>query len=432
MTFRFPRFLPIILWALLIGSAAVRFYSATHYSPREAIWSDPGRHWENANRMIAADVMTSIDPLLYQVWLSAAVKITDGDTRALGVYAALLSILTPWFWYRFLREAMPFKTAALAGWAVLSWLPSWIGIFSYFMIETLLLPMIGVSLWMTWRARRKKDVASFVWAAIFWTLAILTKKVAAPLACLALVWLWVTQDEKGRKAFWTVIVFAALLFPAAWRCHHMTGAWAPAGYGSLNNVYFASGRREINIYLSRADGARWRWGFMSPSLTIGPFTPFSHWSSRRTGIVNAMIRSEFQRRDWDQAYATTRAPWRERLYWQWENTIFALFGYSWPDSNPSRFWEKMNNFSRWLWCPLLVIVMIGNGWRASRTRRMDLLSLLTMAGWFLLCAAPVGVAEGRYRKPFEGLLVANALLLATRGQASGSEAAGVRRNDGTD
>jgi hypothetical protein len=61
-----------------------------------------------------------------------------------------------------------------------------------------------------------------------------------------------------------------------------------------------------------------------------------------------------------------------------------------------------------------------------------LLSLLTMAGWFLLCAAPVGVAEGRYRKPFEGLLVANALLLATRGQASGSEAAGVRRNDGTD
>jgi len=39
------------------------------------------------------------------------------------------------------------------------------------------------------------------------------------------------------------------------------------------------------------------------------------------------------------------------------------------------------------------------------------LPVLTIVGWLALCLAPLGVAEGRYRKPFEGLLIANALWL---------------------
>jgi len=70
-----------------------------------------------------------------------------------------------------------------------------------------------------------------------------------------------------------------------------------------------------------------------------------------------------------------------------------------------------------------VLVAIANLrlWKAAR--RLSLLPLLTLTGWFFILFQPVAPAEGRYRKPFEGLLIANALWLMGRKERSKRAAA---------
>ncbi|MEZ4537798.1 MAG: hypothetical protein R3D26_22795 [Cyanobacteriota/Melainabacteria group bacterium] len=91
------------------------------------------------------------------------------------------------------------KRLALAGFAILAWLPSWIGIFSYFMPETIL-PLLGLSLWATYRAWSNSSNSRIALASLCWTLAILTKVVVLPAAIVAGFWLladkvWYQMEE---------------------------------------------------------------------------------------------------------------------------------------------------------------------------------------------------------------------------------------------
>src|ERR1035437_69804 len=119
--------------------------------------------------------MALFDPLVYQTWLSIVQRVTMGIPGLVAVYAAALSVATPWFWYRFLSETLDSKTLALAGWAALGLLPTWIGIYSYFMSETLLLPLIGLSLWMTLRAKRRLTLQTFLAMVAIWLITGLTR-----------------------------------------------------------------------------------------------------------------------------------------------------------------------------------------------------------------------------------------------------------------
>src|SRR3954469_24828205 len=107
-----PRFtlkyskLELILLALVVLGCALRITNVVHYNPIDALYSDPGRHWEHAKSNLDRDPLTAIDPMGYQIWLSTVARLTLGDRQAVVFYAALLSLLTPWFWYRFAREAL--------------------------------------------------------------------------------------------------------------------------------------------------------------------------------------------------------------------------------------------------------------------------------------------------------------------------------------
>ncbi|CAK0778539.1 hypothetical protein CCP3SC1_960015 [Gammaproteobacteria bacterium] len=65
------------------------------------------------------------------------------------------------------------------------------------MTETLLLPLLGASLWATMRAQRKRTVGTFVQMVIWWTLTGFTRLIAFPLGGLAGLW-WSGYPHKLR------------------------------------------------------------------------------------------------------------------------------------------------------------------------------------------------------------------------------------------
>src|SRR5690349_9793866 len=147
----------------------------------EMLGTDPGRHWAHVREPLVLSPLAGIDPIGYQVWLSAVAKLTIGDPIAMSCYTALLSILTPWIWYRFAREVFPEKESAQWCWLLLCWLPSWISIFGYTMPETLLLPLLGGVLWALWRAARKRTISALLIAVALATATLLTKLTPLPL-----------------------------------------------------------------------------------------------------------------------------------------------------------------------------------------------------------------------------------------------------------
>jgi hypothetical protein len=239
----------------------------------------------------------------------------------------------------------------------------------------------------------------------------MTKQSLVPVAVIAMAWLWIIQPGKGRRAVIAILIIMAVLIPAGLRVQSIIGVWAPLGYGTVNQIYMDSGNASMELTMERSGQKLGTWVFTSPSMHTTPFAPLSQWESERYGTCRFNIDLDNGSRGWQVALEQQGPSFVERLEHQWENVIFLLWGTSWPDNNPAHLWERLANYSRWLWAPLLMIVFIGNGIWLWQSEKWNLLPVLTISGWLFLCGTPLGIGEGRYRKPFEGLLIANALWL---------------------
>lgn len=401
----------LFFYALIALGCAWRIYEAIVHNPISHLWSDPQRHWDHASMPLVPSPMALFDPPVFQTWLSVIQRFTTRDIPLMvALYAGTLSVLGPWCWYRFLREILSSRTLALAGWALLALLPSWIGIYSYFMTETLFLPALGASLWLSKRAQRKKDFASFLAMVAMWIFCGLTRPVAIPAAALFATVIWFGHPQKLRTALWSAALIVATLAPISWRNYHYYGIWAPHGNGWINKIYANSGARIIELHFEK-QGAKWVYGFGSPSIDSKPFEPFSDWTSKRTGTVVVQVDFTHGERDWKKAHEASAlhgaAIWKLRL----ENWAYLFFGTSWPDNNPDYLMGRLANLSRWIWAPLGVLLLIATivWWRIALSRP---LVPLTIAIWLFFQAWMLVVPnEGRYRKPLEGLFVVYALVL---------------------
>jgi hypothetical protein len=199
--------------------------------------------------------MSAIDPIGYQLYIGALGKLTVKYSLLIAYWTSLLSLCGPWLWYRFLRELLPDRDWALTGWVILAALPSWSAIYSYFMQETLMLPLLGAALWATWRSRRKRDTASFIVAAGVWLLAGLTRGICFPLAAVAMTWLWVTQSDKSVKAVSSTILLLAVLGPLAGRSWSIARLVSPHGVGQLAHIYQLAGTSGIAFDFTRRQGS---------------------------------------------------------------------------------------------------------------------------------------------------------------------------------
>jgi hypothetical protein len=407
------RVVRILLFALLFGACALRVWLVFRFNPMDHVWSDPERHWILGSRPLDTQPMAAIDPIGYQVYLAVLAKLTVQSPVLVAFWTALLSLAGPWLWYRFLRELVPGRDWALAGWVLLALLPSWSAIYSYFMQETLMLPLLGAALWATWRARRKRTVASFVVATALWLAAGLTRGICLPLGFVALAWLWWQQEQKLAKALASLALVTLLAAPLAGRSWSIARVISPYGIGQMVVLYHRSGAQSMVIEFSRQGGReKWRYEMISPSAADRPFAPLSDWRWRREWTAHFAVDLDAGSRDW--AAARDRLPPIDlgRLVWlTTENMVMLFFGSSWPDTDRERWIGAFNHGSRWIWVPLTVLCL-GTSIARRRVERERLLPALIGTWIFVQGVFPLAVNEGRYRKPFEGLLVAQCLLVA--------------------
>jgi len=411
----------ILLYVLVVAGEGVRLALPFLVNPLDHLWSDPGRWWDYATKTgIETPPLALIDPVFYQAWLSFVAKLTLDVPELVAAYTGILSAVTPWVWYRFFRELLPDdKRLALVGWAVTAWLPSWIGIYSYFMTETLLLPLLGLSLWLSWRSMRKGTSSAFLWASLVWALTGLTRGIAAPIAVAVMAFVWPRQKRRWLDAAAMTLLVGSVLVFSGYRSYAKSGTFSPLGQPYMNEVYAKSGKAEIrvNYYSSRFPNLGYSYGFSSPSINNAILAPLSDWVTSRQGTVGVAIDLENQRRDWTAALAAVEKRVPSDIGLRLENLVLLLIGPSWPDENPAHLFERLGTWMRFVWLPILALglfTVLRPGVIASPGNRPLVLALLvwtTVQGFSLMA-----VNEGRYRKPGEGLMIA-ALLVGVQGSS---------------
>ncbi len=390
-----------------------RLVTPLEFSPLSAIWSDAFRHLSYAVTL-HDDPIAVAENIGYQLWLSVIIRIVTLDVFSVGIYTGLLSAITPWIWYRFFREAINSKLVAFIGWALIACLPSWIGIYSYFMTETLFLPIFGLALWFTWRALRKGTFNSFLLSSIFWMLTIMTRQFAVIPAFISIARLLFVSEERRGKLLALLILVMCTFTPIAYRSYKLIGVFSPVPYKPFDVIFFLSGREHVNLHITNSsNNTNYSYQFSSASVYVKPFAPLSDWHSSRLGAGDTDVFADIAHgtQDWSKALQKSWRGWK-LLFAMWlENIISLLFGPSWPDCNAHHPWEQLQLRSRFVWAPLLLLVVIGNIIYANKQKRIDFLQALVMSVWFACLLVPCVPVEGRYRKPLEGLLIANALWL---------------------
>ena len=407
---RNTRWLRAFLLLLLVLASGYRVWLVVQHNPMDWLHSDPARHWFAGTHPLDTGPMAAIDPILYGNYVAVLARMTAGSPILVAYWTALLSLSGPWLWYRFLRELIPGREYALAGWVILSALPSWSTIYSYFMQETLMLPLLGAALWATWRCKRKGDLASFLIATMVWMLAGLTRGICIPMAAVAMMYLWFLQDDKLRKSAFAVALLAAVLGPLAARSWYLARVISPHGMGQLASLYHRAGTNSISFEISRSGGTEtWRYNFRSPQHF--PFEPFSKWTTNRRGHVNVAIDLDHGMRDWNAARAALPKWTLQRYIWVTSDGLTHLFfDHSWPElEHLERPAHQAGRWIRWLWAPLAVVCLVATLvlWRRQRDHLLPFLLLAWLA-----VQMNIAVNEGRYRKPAEGLLIAQTLALA--------------------
>ena len=399
-----------LCYLVIIFGIAYRIDYIIEFNPMHEIWSDPARHWIQGTDVLRFDPMSQTDPIIYQLYIGALARLTLKIPELVAFYTILLACFTPWIWYRFLRELQPSKEAAIFGWALLSLIPSWISIYGYYMQETLFLPLFGLALYTTWRCKRKQTLNSFVAMVAIWVLAGLTRGVAIPLAAVACTWIWVLQEQKFNKAIWSLLLLGLIMGPLTYRSYNIMHIFAPHGVGHMNMIYAKSGARSIEIQYER-EGVRWGYIFQSPAAEAKPFAPFSDWQSQREGRVYAYVDIDKGMEDWETAFDKQSLSFEKYLWITRDNLILLFFSDSWPDSNRARTIGEINYQTRWIWFFLGVVGLVASALMWPQQRRHLLFPSMILIWFIVQGLLPISVNEGRYRMPFNGMVIAWLILI---------------------
>ena len=389
-----------ILYILIVAGSIARIGIIAFQHPFDWLVSDGGRHWQNGMRFFDPGFIEAIDPFLYQLWLHLLQEIFGKSWFAHWFFAALLSLAFPWTWYRFAREVLRTKAQALVVWGILIWLPSTFFMYCYFMNETLLLPILGLALWMTARSMRVKTVCSFVVAALFWGLACQTRAVALPLAGVAM--LYVSFSARNiRPVVVSALMICLCAIPAIVRSYPILNFVAPFGSSVFNKIYFASGARTIEMDIRE----RGHFVFESPSFSLGAFDPLSNWRTARVGRYRIDVSLARGLSDWDlelQRASTVGLPLLVARYA--ENLVFLMVGHEWPEANRDNWCGLLCLYSRFLWPPLILLCLLLSFVFFS-CRKMHLLPVLCLASMGAVLLHSDAVNEGRFRIPLEPLIL---------------------------
>ena len=409
----------LILTALIIVASCVRLVICLQHNPMDFLVSDAIRHWHNGGVFPRGGFWGASDPIGYQVFIFLLRLLTRDNRILVAVACGLLSVVMPWTYYRAARSLGFQKIPSLWVWAIIAWTPSLFTIYHYIMMETLLLVVDGLAIWSSGRYLRKGDTKSFLISIFFWTFACLTKPTVIPLAGIFVLWSCWKRRPSLRAVSIGALLALVMLAPQAIRSEVELGFIAPFGNPWLTKIQHRSGTKRTYIYFRGRVHPEWLENYLvsSPSCAIPPLEPFSSWRIRRAYIdssITITANSKNGARDWKNVYAGLDTSWDE-WFTQWgENITVFLFAPSWPEYDSDGWDSQLTLYTRWMWAPLIAVVL---GWNVSRffKRRFDLLPVAVTLFTLFLALQNVATTEGRYRKPLEPLLLMNAVwLISTR------------------
>jgi len=416
-----------LLLLLIVAASCLRVFACFQFNPMDYLYSDMYRHWDNGAIFPRGSFWGASDPIVYQVYLWLLRHLTLDNRLLVALASALLSVLMPWTYYRAARDFGLATIPALWVWALIAWTPSLLAIYHFFMIEALLLVLIGVALWMTARYLRKGGTSAFLLFIVAWTVASLTKPTVIPLAGVCFVWVWWKKSTPLRDIAIGAALAGVMLLPNAVRTKTELGFMAPFGNVWPHQIVHRSGARltRFHIYAHsdahRSVRPRVKHGFLelgSPSAFLQPLEPLSEWAIRRSYAKSTkvvIIHTANGERDWKEAYAAIDAGWDELLA-QWrENVVLFLFASSYPEiTTEEELWDsRLEYLGRWLWAPLILVVFVCNIGQFL-ARRFELIPVATTLFTLFLALQNVVLMEGRYRKPVEPLLLLNLVWLVGR------------------
>jgi hypothetical protein len=332
----------------------------------------------------------------------------------LGIYAALLSLIAPFVWFLFAQTILQKRIWALWFWVALTWLPSWVGMFSYFMNETILIPLIGLSLWLT---TRETADSSRRWVAfnLSWAFTCLTRIIALPIAVVAMGFAFREIEFRPRRALLTAVVWACVLTPFAFRSYQILRIATPFGLPYPHHIYWESGQQYILLHLTRpSDGTMFNYYFGAPSIFNEPLRPFSHYKIRPSGTVEVFVNLDRGAADWQAAAARNAPTFSEQLHLYGENALLFLLGDSWPDNNRDFIWDEVAYHFHWGWAVIILGAVAGSIAYTYQTRSLQLIPALAVVSFIVPLLSNAGVMEGRFRKPLEGIFILALFWLAER------------------
>jgi 4-amino-4-deoxy-L-arabinose transferase-like glycosyltransferase len=409
-----------ILWSLVGVGVLLRLVNPFYSNPLEFLISDPLRHFLNAKDCLRTGPHPSIayeviDPLGYQIWLSAVLRVTGGDRTAIALYTGLLSVLTPWIWYRWMRLSLDNKQLALAGYAVLSLLPDWIKLYQFFLQETLLLPLVGLSLWLSWRVLKEPYWRRYMASGFTWGCALMTKLTALPMAAITLGWLFLKsrQDKRHRRMAVSAIVVAILIFSLGpWKIYSRTHSLVPFPPGDYHRIWYESGKENLRFTIKFLDSQQGYTEYVvdagNPALDL-QLRPLFDWRTSRTGTCDMVI-------DMTKGAAhylpDTSMSVSDRLKYTGENIMYFFLGLSWPENHVSKdaqagIFHSLIKSSRFLWFPITLAIIV----MAAIQRRRDIMIVLFAGSLAFFLFQQSIIFEARYKKPWEGIAVATLLSL---------------------
>lgn len=178
-----------VLSFLIVAGTIFRFCYPFICNPLDHLISDPDRHYRNATSMFDQFIYSWLDPPFPQLFLRVMLIIFTNTRFGVPFYFGLLNAVLPWCWYLWGKELFASEKKALIYLTVLVWLPSWIGIYGYFMDETLLLPALGLALWLSWKARKKNTAKYLLLAVLAWAITLSIKLSAIFELVIVLPWL---------------------------------------------------------------------------------------------------------------------------------------------------------------------------------------------------------------------------------------------------
>ncbi len=391
---------------LILLGTVIRLVLPFYRNPLDRLTSDPLRHWVNGQQFFSPELMGGSDPIVYQIFVRIVQETSHGNALLFAAISGLLSAVMPWLFYRAAKEFGMNRCRALITWAILALMPSLFVIYNYVMMETLLLPFVGLGLWLSARHLRKRTLAAYGFSCAVWVLACLTKPTVLPLAAICLLWTGWVAPGRWKSTLVLAFIGAVMLAPTAIRTKSTLGFFAPLGNPWITKIQHRSGARKIEIHFGREN-----WNFVSPSCNMIPLAPLSPWRIRRgtedsTIVVHADTLSG--EAGWRRAYDELSLDAGEWLAQWGENIVLFLFAPSWPDCNMDEWDGWLCVALRWLWAPLIFYVMDINI-RDLLRRRFELLPVATTLFTAFLMFQNVATSEGRYRKPLEPLLIMNLL-----------------------